>query len=319
MKPIKIFLLFSILAPLASNAQFGPKKRDLQLSIDTLQSITDFHNFELEYLKMRDSITGADIKRLGNELKDLKNYMVDLNANIEKLRQENENFSKDNTKLKKQYTELLQKVEIQQILIRNVIGGDSLDQFEKKIQDENIPKPETNVESKNFAVFANEFLNKIKTEGELGLIPYLSNNNTFHYLSKPGFITSVAEINNVNELTEEIPWRVGFDAFKKSKFSFVEGEKPEINCDMTDLYNKRGIYGGVEQDFEKVSKALIALKEFSPDEDTKINSQIEAIKKTETEVVTFIYSTDGNLGFYFIKEGTTWKLYCLEIEDPCSA
>ena len=88
---------------------------------------------------------------------------------------------------------------------------------------------------------------------------------------------------------------------------------------MADFYNKKGCYGGIEQDFNKVSKALLGLKEFSPDEDTKLDSQIEGIKKSESSVVAFIYSTDGNLGFYFIKVEGIWQLYCLEIEDPCSA
>lgn len=318
MQTAKSILLFVFLMPLITLGQFGPKKKDLKSEIDTLKMGIDFHQFELEYLKMRDSVSSADIKRLTNELKDLKQYAIDVNANIEKLRLENEAISKDNLKLKKQYDELLKKVEIHQILIRNVIGGDSLELFEKQIQEENTPK--TNIESsKNFALFANDFISAIKKDGELGLQTYLSSKKTFFYLSKPGFITSVAEIKDVNELTEEIPWRAGFDAFKKSKFSLVEGEKPEINCDMVDFYNKRGCYGGIEQDFDKVSKALIALKEFSPDEDIKLNSQIDEIKKTESDVVAFIYSTDGNLGFYFIKSEGTWQLYCLEIEDPCSA
>lgn len=318
MQHAKSILLFVFLMPLITLGQFGPKKKDLKSEIDTLKMSTEFHQFELEYLKMRDSVSSADIKRLANELKDLKQYAIDVNANIEKLRLENEAISKDNLKLKKQYDELLKKVEIHQILIRNVIGGDSLELFEKQIQEENTPK--TNIESsKNFALFANEFINTIKRDGEVGLKTYLNSSNTFFYLSKPGFITSVAEIKDVNELTEEIPWRAGFDAFKKSKFSLIEGEKPEINCDMADFYNKRGCYGGIEQEFDKVSKALTALKEFSPDEDIKLNSQIDNIKKSESDVVAFIYSTDGNLGFYFIKSEGTWRLYCLEIEDPCSA
>ena len=319
MQLIKSILLFTFFIPFLALGQFGPKKKVLQSKIDTLGMTIDNQQFELNYLKMRDSVASADLKRLSNELKDLKQYTIDLNINIEKLRLENENFSKDNSKLKMQYDELLKKVEIHQILIRNVIGGDSLELFEKQIEEEITPKS-TNVESsKNFKVFATEFISIIKKEGEAGLAAYLDNDKSFYYLSKPGFITSVAEIKDVNELTEEIPWRAGFEAFKKSKFSFIEGEKPEINCDMADFYNKKGCYGGIEQDFNKVSKALLGLKEFSPDEDTKLDSQIEGIKKSESSVVAFIYSTDGNLGFYFIKVEGIWQLYCLEIEDPCSA
>ena len=318
MQHSKSILLIVFLAPILAFGQFGPKKKDLQSRIDTLGSSIEFQQFEINNLKIRDSITSSELKRLSNELKDLKKYTIDLNDNIERLRLENESLSKDNGKLKKQYEELVKKVEIHQILIRNVIGGDSLELFEKQIQDENSPKSSEIESSKNFAAFANEFIYTIKKEGESGLESYLDNKKSFYYLSKPGFITSVAEIKEVNELTEEIPWRAGFDVFKKSKFTLIEGEKPEINCDMADFYNKRGCYGGIEQDFDKVSKALVALKEFSPDEDHNIDSQIEEAKKTEPDVVAFIFSTDGNLGFYFIKSEGTWKLYCLEIEDPCS-
>ncbi len=318
MQHAKSILLIVFFMPLIAIGQFGPKKKDLQSRIDTLGMTIDFQQFEINNLKIRDSITSSEIKRLSNELKDLKNYTIDLNSNIEKLRLENESFSKDNGKFKKQYEELVKKVEIHQILIRNVIGGDSLELFEKQIQEENAPKTNAIESSKNFAAFANEFIYTIKKNGEAGLEAYLSDKKSFYYLSKPGFITSVSEIKDVNELTEEIPWRAGFDVFKKSKFTLIEGEKPEINCDMTDFYNKKGCYGGIEQDFNKVSKSLSALKEFSPDEDHNINSQIEEAKRTEPSVVAFIFSTDGNLGFYFIKSEGTWKLYCLEIEDPCS-
>ncbi|MFM9944245.1 MAG: hypothetical protein ACKVQB_03350 [Bacteroidia bacterium] len=318
MKPAKSILYLLLFFPIFTIAQFGPKKKDLQLQIDTLKMQMDFNRFELDYFKMRDSVASADLKRLSHEFKDLKKYTLDINTNIEKLRLENEGFEKDNQKLKKLYDDLLKKVEIHQILIRNVIGGDSLELFEKQIQEENNPK--SSIESSaNFATFAGEFISTIKKDGEAGLISYLRKSKSFYYLSKPGFITSVAEIKDVSELTEEIPWRAGFDAFKKSKFTLLEGEKPQINCDMADFYNKRGCYGGIEQDFDKVSKALIALKEFSPDEDLKLNSQITEIKISEASVVAFIYSTDGNLGFYFIKIEGTWQLYCLEIEDPCSA
>ena len=318
MHQAKSILLIVFFMPLIAIGQFGPKKKDLQSRIDTLGTTVKFQQFEINNLKIRDSITSSEIKRLSNELKDLKKYTIDLNTNIEKLRLENESFSKDNLKLKKQYEELVKKVEIHQILIRNVIGGDSLELFEKQIQDENSPKSSAIESSKNFATFANEFINTIKKEGENGLENYLDDKKSFYYLSKPGFITSVSELKDVNELTEEIPWRAGFEVFKKSKFTLIEGEKPEINCDMADFYNKKGCYGGIEQDFNKVSKALLALKEFSPDEDHNIDNQIEAAKKTESSVVAFIFSTDGNLGFYFIKSEGTWKLYCLEIEDPCS-
>jgi len=319
MKLSKYILVFIFSFPFFAIGQFGPKKKDLQTKIDSLNIASEFHQLELGYLRMRDSTSASDLKRLSNELKDLKQYTIDLNINIEKLRLENESFSKDNAKFKKQYDELLKKVEIHQILIRNVIGGDSLELFEKQIQEENSPSTGSIGSSKNFAIFANEFISTLKKQGEAGLASYLRNSKTFYYLSKPGFITSVAEIKDVNELTDEIPWRAGFDDFKKTRFSLIEGEKPEINCEMTDYYNKKGCYGGIEQDFNKVSKALLALKEFSPDEDTKLDSQIDEIKLTESSVVAFIYSTDGNLGFYFIKIDDSWQLYCLEIEDPCSA
>lgn len=317
MRAAKYILIFAIFLPVISFSQFGPKKKLLQSRIDTLTLTVDFQQFEISNLKIRDSITTSELKRLSNELKDLKKYTIDLNDNIEKLRLENESFAKDNGKLKKQYDELVKKVEIHQILIRNVIGGDSLELFEKQIQEENSPQNNTVESLKNFATFAKDFISNIKKDGGAGLKSYL-NNKSFYYLSKPGFITSVAEIKDVNELTEEIPWRAGFDVFKKSKYSFIEGDKPEINCDMADFYNKRGCYGGIEQDFDKVSKALIALKEFSPDEDHNIDKQISEAKNIEPSVVAFIFCTDGNLGFYFIKSEGTWQLFCLEIEDPCS-
>ena len=311
-----LFLFF--FSPIISLAQFGPKKKVLQSRIDTLGMTLEHQRYDIDYLQMRDSLTASEIKRFSNELKDLKQHITDLNNTIDRVKAENEGFAKDNLKLKKQYDELLKKVEIHQILIRNVIGGDSLELFEKQIQEENSPKTAIPEALQNFASFANEFISVIKKEGEAGLKAYLNDERSFFYLSKPGFITSVAEIKDVNELADEIPWRAGLDAFRKSKFTFMEGEKPEINCDMADLYNKKGCYGGIEQDFDKVSKALAALKEFSPDEDIKLEDQIGEIKKSEAAVIAFVYSTDGNLGFYFIKSEGTWQLYCIEIEDPCN-
>ena len=150
MQLIKSILLFTFFIPFLALGQFGPKKKVLQSKIDTLGMTIDNQQFELNYLKMRDSVASADLKRLSNELKDLKQYTIDLNTNIEKLRLENENFSKDNSKLKMQYDELLKKVEIHQILIRNVIGGESLELFEKQIEEELTPKS-TNVESSKFS------------------------------------------------------------------------------------------------------------------------------------------------------------------------
>ncbi len=319
MRIAKFLFIVLVSLPLVSMGQFGPRKKSLKANIDSLSVKNSNQQILLNSLKLRDSTNTSDIKRLGNELKDLKIYTKDLTHKIENLSLELENRTKDHVKLKKQYDELVKKVEIHQILIRNVIGGDSLEEFEKQIELENKPKTELIESQKNFKTFANEFVATLRKEGELGLKAYINPKKSFYYLSKPGFIISVNEIKNINELADEIPWRTGYDAFKKSKFTFIEGEKPEINCDMADFYNKRGIYGGIEQDFDNISKSLIALKEFSPDEDVKINSQINEILQLEKKVVSFIYSTDGNLGFYFIKADGGWQLYCLEIEDPCSA
>jgi len=320
MRPVKFLLFIVLILPAMAFCQFGPKKKVLESRIDTLGMMLELQNIQINELKFRDSLILNELKHFSNELKDLKQLNLDLNSQISKVREENSTVSKENVKLKKLYDELVKKVEIHQILIRNVIGVDSLELFEKQLQEEINPPSAPIVESsKNFATFANEFVSKIKIDGEQGLANYLTDKKSFYYLSKPGFITSVAEIKELNVLTDEIPWRAALDAFRKSKFTLIEGEKPEINCDMTDLYNKRGCYGGIESDFDKVSKALTALKEFNPDEDIKLNGQINEIKKTEDNVVAFIYSTDGNLGFYFIKKEGTWELYCLEIEDPCSA
>jgi len=320
MKPIHILAIITFIIPFSAFGQFGPKKKDLQSRIDTLGIMLETQKVELNALRFQDSLIIDELKHLNNELKDLKQLNIDLNNVFGMLREENSNVSKENAKLKRLYDELVKKVEIHQILIRNVIGRDSLDDFEKQIEDESATPSTGYIEgNKNFAAFAAGFMESIKSKGELGLPSYLTDKQSFYYLSKPGFITSVSEIKEVNELTEEIPWRAALEAFRRSKFSLIEGEKPEINCEMTDLYNKRGCYGGIEQDFDKVSKALIALKEFNPDEDIHLDNQIEDIKRTENAVVSFIFSTDGNLGFYFIKAEGTWKLYCVIIEDPCSA
>ncbi len=312
MKLSKPVLMLVFFLPFLAQAQFGPKKKDLQLRLDTLEMIVDLQSKELKSQIQRDSVNSAELKRIANEMRDLKKLMIELNGDIRQIKLENERLSLENI-------ELIKKVEKHELLIENVIGGDSteVEEIAESIDEtEQIEKAER---VQNFEEFANEFISTIKKTGELGLKNYLSEQKKFYYLSKPGFITSVAEITDVNELTEEIPWRAGFDAFVKSKFSLLEGEKPEINCEMADFYNKRGCYGGIEQNFNKVSKSLIALKEFSPDDESKLNAQIEEIKTTEKSVMTFIFSTDGNLGFYFIKKDNNWQLYCIEVEDPCSA
>jgi hypothetical protein len=75
----------------------------------------------------------------------------------------------------------------------------------------------------------------------------------------------------------------------------------------------------LEENFNRVSKALDALKEFSPDEVSELHKRIKHIQENEQAVVAYIFSTDGNLGFYFIKQNGVWKLFCLEVDDPCSA
>ncbi len=317
MNRAKLYLILLLLSPFLGLSQFGPRKKDLALRIDTLQMKNHLLEGELKWLQVKDSLNSAELKKLHSELKDLKKYALDIHDLMAKLEEEHENISKDNLRLKKQYDDLVKKLEIQQILMRKVIGVDSLELFEKKIASENALPPSPEIEK--FKTFASNFLADLNDNSEFGLEKYLNESHTFFYLSKPGFITSVSSIKDLNELTEEIPWRIGYDAFKKTKFALQEGEKPIVNCEMVHLYNKRGIYAGFEQDFNKVSKALVALKEFSPDEEAKLNTQIDAILKEETRVVTYIFSTDGNLGFYFMRSGDTWKLFCLEVDDPCSA
>lgn len=100
MQHAKSILLIVFFMPLIAIGQFGPKKKDLQSRIDTLGMTIDFQQFEINNLKIRDSITSSEIKRLSNELKDLKNYTIDLNSNIEKLRLENESFRRIMVNLK---------------------------------------------------------------------------------------------------------------------------------------------------------------------------------------------------------------------------
>lgn len=312
---VALFLSFE-----TSYSQFGPRKKDLQLQIDTLQMLVKSQKTEINNLQFRDSLSFSEIKRLVSEMKDIRQNIVDLNNEIILLKSQNQSNTEENQKLKKQYEQLVKKVEIHQILIRNVIGGDSLELFQKQIEEENAQNNRNPNDEKllNFKDFATEFISKIKTGGENSLKYYLAEDSVLFYLSKPGFITSVSKITDLNELTEEIPWKIALESFRKSKFSFIEGEKPQINCDMADLYNKRGCYGGLEENFNKISKSLKDLKEFSPEEEIPLLEQIENIIVNEKNVMSFVYSTDGNLGFYFIKHNNTWKLYCLEIEDPCS-
>lgn len=321
MKCLK-FLFFIIFALSLSKgfSQFGPKKKVLQSRIDTLEMILNFQKSEINNLQFRDSLSFSEIKRISNEMKDIKQNILDLNDELIVLKNLNQSLADENQKLKKQYEQLVKKVEIHQILIRNVIGGDSLELFEKQIEKENTQKnkTETSDETKNFNSFAIEFIKNLKSDGEKSLKEYLPESGVVYYLSKPGFITAVNKLSDINELAEEIPWKIALEALRKSKYTFLEGEKPEINCDMADLYNKKGCYGGIEENFNKISKSLEDLKEFSPEEETPLMSEINKIKEYEKSVITYIYSTDGNLGFYFIKQNNTWKLMCLEIEDPCS-
>jgi len=308
----KPLIMLVLLLPTIVQAQFGPKKRDLQLRLDTLELINNLQGIELQNQRQRDSINSAELKRIANEMRDLKKLMIELNGDIRQLKLENERLNIENI-------ELTKRVDKHEMLIKNVIGGDSneIEEIAESIDETvQIGKAER---VQNFEEFAYEFISTIKKTGELGLKNYLREQKTFYYLSKPGFITSVTEISDINELTEEIPWRAALDAFVKSKFSLLEGEKPEVNCEMSNFYNKLGCYGGIEQNFNKVSNSLIALKEFSPEDESKLNSQIDEIKSAEKSVMAFIFSTDGNLGFYFIKKDDSWKLYCLEVEDPCSA
>jgi len=318
-----VFAVFSV--PFMVVAQFGPKKKDLQQKIDSLKAVCDFQNYEIQTLKNRDSVTRFEIRKLSGELNDLKQLMMDHNSKLQTIKDDNE-------RLKKEYDALVKTVEIHEIIIKNVIGDDTLtaadynneDPFDEasiiepgdEEQNEELSPAEA---AKNFVEFANDFISTVKSEGEAGLKPYLSEEKYFYYLSKPGFMVSVAKIEDVSELSEEIPWKIALEAFKKSKFSFMEGEKPEINCEMADLYNKRGVYGGIEQNFDKISRSLTALKEFSPDDPLYNDENIGRIQNSEKHVMSFIYSTDGNIGFYFIKKEGEWLLYCVDIEDPCSA
>jgi len=318
-----VFAVFSV--PILVMAQFGPKKKDLQQKIDSLKTVCDYQNYEIQTLKNKDSIASFEMRKLSGELKDLKQLMMDHNNKLQSIKDENE-------RLKKEYDELVKKVEIHEIIIKNVIGDDTLtaadfnndDAFdESSIIEPGADEPSEELSpaesAKNFMEFATDFINTVKSEGEAGLKPYLSEEKYFYYLSKPGFMVSVAKIEDVSELSEEIPWKIALEAFNKSKFSFMEGEKPEINCEMADLYNKRGCYGGIEQNFDKISKSLTALKEFSPDDPLYNDENIGQIRSSEKHVMSFIYSTDGNIGFYFIKKEGEWLLYCVDIEDPCSA
>ncbi|NUM31715.1 MAG: hypothetical protein HUU47_05260 [Bacteroidetes bacterium] len=315
-----IILLIFVFSINLGFSQFGPKKKELKSKIDTLEMLLKVQKSEINNLQFRDSLSFSEIKRLSSEMKDIKQYVIDLNNELIVLKNLNQSVTEENQKLKKLYEQLIKKVEIHQILIRNVIGGDSLEIFEKQIEKEKNEKNKinTNLKTQNFNNFALEFISKLKKDGEKSLKEYISDSTNLFYLSKPGFITAVVKINDISEFAEEIPWKIALESFKKSNFSFIEGEKPEINCDMADLYNKRGCYGGIEENFNKISKSIEDLKEFSPEEEIPLMNEINEIKELEKTIIAFIYSTDGNLGFYFIKHNETWKLVCLEIEDPCS-
>lgn len=317
MKRLQCFVFIFILTPMVAWAQFGPKKRDLQARIDTLQMDFDSIKTDVGQLKLYDSAFANQMKHLSNELKDLNTLVLDLNKELGTTRSNFKSIIEENTALKQQLELLKKEVEKQQILIKDVIGTDTVvvDEEAAPINHEiTIITP-----GFNFEQFAKKFLADIKLNGEAALTEYMPQEGLFYYLSKPGFITSVAEIQNINELKEEIPWRVGLDTYRKSRFSFIEGEKPVVNCEMASLYNKQGIYGGLEENFNRVSKALDALKEFSPDEVSELHKRIKHIQENEQAVVAYIFSTDGNLGFYFIKQNGVWKLFCLEVDDPCSA
>ena len=66
MQLIKSILLFTFFIPFLALGQFGPKKKVLQSKIDTLGMTIDNQQFELNYLKMLDSVASADLKRLIN-------------------------------------------------------------------------------------------------------------------------------------------------------------------------------------------------------------------------------------------------------------
>lgn len=310
-----LLLIISIFKTENTYSQFGPKKKVLQSQIDSLEMLVNSHKSEINNMRFRDSLSFSEIKRLAGEMKDIKQNLIELNDEIFKLKNQNQSLIEENQNLKLKYDQLIEKVENQQNLIEEVIGGDST---ETEMTEEEETDNTNNDNLNNFNEFAIDFLKKLKKDGELSLSKFTIDTLGFYYMSKPGFITSVSKITDVNELTEEIPWKIALDMLKKSKYSFLEGEKPIVNCDMANLYNKRGCYGGLEENFSKISKSLTDLKEFSPDEEISLIKDIEEIKEIEKEITVFIYSTDGNLGFYFIKQNNTWKLVCIDVDDPCS-
>lgn len=323
LNPLRRTLLVILLLPAIAHAQFGPKKKDLQQKIDSIKTVLDYHNYHIENLLLRDSVFFQEMKRLTGAQKDLSVLLSELNAKVLKLTEENERINKENKALRAQNQEILKKLEINEILIKEVIGDDSASAGDnpsalEEEEPETEREPEV-IKDMNFAEFANDFISTVKSEGENGLKPYLSEEKYFYYLSKPAFMVSVSQIRDASELSEDIPWKMALESFKKSRFSFQEGEKPRVNCEMADLYDKLGCYGGLEENFDKISKSLLALKEFSPDDPLTNETGIEGAREIEKQIVSYIFSTDGHVGFYFIKKDGDWLLYCIDIEDPCSA
>lgn len=62
---------------------------------------------------------------------------------------------------------MVKKVEIHQILIRNVIGGDSLELFEKQIQEENAPKTNSIESSKTLPLLLMSLFIRLKRMAKL--------------------------------------------------------------------------------------------------------------------------------------------------------
>lgn len=69
MKLSKPVLMLVFFLPFLAQAQFGPKKKDLQLRLDTLEMIVDLQSKELKSQIQRDSVNSAELKRIANEMR----------------------------------------------------------------------------------------------------------------------------------------------------------------------------------------------------------------------------------------------------------
>ncbi|MCB9251682.1 MAG: hypothetical protein H6605_04400 [Flavobacteriales bacterium] len=170
----------------------------------------------------------------------------------------------------------------------------------------------------SFREFGIQFIHDILKEGELGVMKYVDNKEPLYYLTDDQTSLSYMELKDIRALYNEPIWSSSLAKLRRSTFSFVEGTKPEVNCEMPGMYNKLGIYGGASEGFNKISAYNSELIETDSTSSFNKKQLLHAIRKEELLVKHFIFCTDGNLGFYFKTVDGGWSLYCISIEVPCN-